>query len=348
MYHSLKPNISKADNDRSIEALKIVGIYVVVGGLWILLSDEIVAVFIAEPTVYRAAQTYKGWFYVVFTGLLLYALIKRTLVATLHSQDALIESENRYRMLVEQIPAIAYIAAPDSSNTIYVSPQAEQMLGFSAGEWHSNPKLWARQLHPEDRERVLHASSASKRAGNPPFHLEYRMLAKDGRTLWVQDAASKVSDDAGKVLYTQGVMISITERKEAEESLDKERDFIAAIMDTAGSLVVVFDAEARILRFNYACERISGYKYTEIMGKHTWDFLLIPKEVESTKAEFRKLQAGQLLNEHTNHWRTRNGDLRLIAWASTGILDDHGNVEYIIGTGIDITEKQKAEESAKQ
>src|SRR5215211_7719238 len=89
-------------------------------------------------------------------------------------------AEARYRTLVEQMPVVTFLAALDGGvNELYVSPQIEQMLGFTAEEWLSNPILWYTQLHPEDRER-WHTEFARTCAAGERFRSEYRFLARDG------------------------------------------------------------------------------------------------------------------------------------------------------------------------
>ncbi len=122
----------------------------------------------------------------------------------------------RYRALIEQIPAIVYVdVADDSMTTTYVSPQIQQLLGFSPEEYVSDPQLWYRQLHPADRERALDEYTRGRESGEP-FTFEYRLLAKDGRVVWFRDSAAVVRDDRGNA-FVHGVMLDITERREAEE-----------------------------------------------------------------------------------------------------------------------------------
>jgi len=128
-----------------------------------------------------------------------------------------------------------------------------------------------------------------------------------------------------------------------DEALRQERDFISAVLDTAGALVVVLDREGRIVRFNRACERTTGYSCDEVKGKLLWDLFLIPEEVEPVKAVFEALQSGQFPNAYENHWLTKDGGRRLIAWSNTALLRADGAVEYVIGTGIDVTEQRQAE-----
>jgi two-component system, NarL family, sensor histidine kinase UhpB len=100
----------------------------------------------------------------------------------------------------------------------YVSPQIEAVLGFRSNEWIENPRLWVDRLHPEDRDEVLDETSRSMGAGEP-FKLEYRMVARDGRVVWIHDVASVVArDDLGRATRYQGVQLDITARKEAEHA----------------------------------------------------------------------------------------------------------------------------------
>ena len=128
-------------------------------------------------------------------------------------------AEQRYRTLVEQIPAVTYIDPVDDPETsLYTSPQIEQMLGYTPQEWQ-NEKLWPKRLHPDDRERILAADKRFEAGGGEPFREEYRPLAKDDSVVWVREEAVLVRDEAGEPLYWQGVFYDLTERKALEERL---------------------------------------------------------------------------------------------------------------------------------
>jgi PAS domain S-box-containing protein len=127
--------------------------------------------------------------------------------------------EARYRTLVEGIPAVTFMAALDeSANELYVSPQIEELLGFSQQQWLSNPVLWYTQLHPDDRTR-WHAEFARTCAEGKPFRSVYRFLSRDGRVVWVHGEAEVVRDEDGRPLFLQGVAFDITGIKQAEEEL---------------------------------------------------------------------------------------------------------------------------------
>ena len=134
----------------------------------------------------------------------------------------------KFRTLIENIPAVTFIAPLDESDPeLYVSPQIEQMLGFSQREWLEDPVLWHRQLHPEDRERWNRQFAPTCAAGEP-FRSVYRFLAKDGRTVWVQGYASVILDAEGKPSFLQGVAFDITSIKEAEAQLRQFNDLLEA------------------------------------------------------------------------------------------------------------------------
>lgn len=140
----------------------------------------------------------------------------------------------------------------------------------------------------------------------------------------------------------------ITERHWTEEALKKERNFISTVIDTSSALVVVLDRKGTIVRFNRACEQITHYSFDKVRDRYFWNLFLIPEEVEPVKTTFTKLQAGQFPNEFENYWVTKDGSPRLIAWSNSALLDNQGSVEYIIGTGIDITERKQAEKALQE
>ena len=128
-------------------------------------------------------------------------------------------SEDRYRSLVENGPAVIYVDAPDEdASAIYVSPQIEDLLGYTVQEWYETSDLWPRILHPDDRSRVL-AENERHNETCALFRMEYRMFHKDGRLVWVHDEASMVRDEHGLPRYSHGVMMDISERKRGEESV---------------------------------------------------------------------------------------------------------------------------------
>ena len=114
-----------------------------------------------------------------------------------------------------------------------------------------------------------------------------------------------------------------------------------AVLDVVGALVIILDPNGSVVAFNRACERLSGFVASEIVGTSLWERLIHPDELESTRAAFEKLASGQFPTTHENHWMTRDGTRRMISWSNTSVLGDDGQVRWIIGTGLDVTEARR-------
>ena len=141
------------------------------------------------------------------------------ITARREAESGLAEAESRYRALVEQLPAIAYIDPVDRRGTVYISPQTESILGYTPEEWYADPELWQRIVHPDDRDRQV-------AAGADPTSSTYRMIAKDGREVWIHDQSRPVYDDAGTLVYWQGLLLDVTDQRqtlELQQALDLER-----------------------------------------------------------------------------------------------------------------------------
>lgn len=129
------------------------------------------------------------------------------------------------------------------------------------------------------------------------------------------------------------------------QALKQERNFVSAVLNTAGALVMVLDVDGCILRFNRACQETTGYSFKEVQGRHFWDLFMLPEDVASMQAIFGQLREGEAMPDtYENHWLTKDRRRRLIAWTNTVLTDHAGRVEYVISTGIDITEAKQLED----
>jgi PAS domain S-box-containing protein len=140
------------------------------------------------------------------------------------------------------------------------------------------------------------------------------------------------------------IFIDIHALKTTQTAVQELNDFSTAVMESAATLVKATDGQGRIVRFNRACQQVSGYTFEEVQGKFVWDLPLIPAdEVESVKAVYRKARGGSSPMEHENHWVTRSGGRRLIAWSTVAFPDREGSGRHVVRTGRDITDQRLAE-----
>lgn len=136
---------------------------------------------------------------------------------------------------------------------------------------------------------------------------------------------------------------------EHDAQLQHERNFIDAILNTVGALILVIDTDERVVRFNTACNITTGYDFAEFQGSTAWLDLVSPDEREGVRRINKKLRSGKedyVL--HESHWIHQDGSMRLLNWRNSVLRDEAGQVQYIIGTGIDITEQHEAENRARE
>ncbi len=141
-------------------------------------------------------------------------------IARERATSAVMEAEERFRVLVERAPAVVYVdSLNDVASAIYMSPQIEALVGYTVEEWRSDPDLWLKLLHPDDVERALELNARHNETGEP-FRMEYRLIARDGRVVWVRDEAVMIRAADGTFLHSQGLMQDVTEAKAAEERIE--------------------------------------------------------------------------------------------------------------------------------
>ncbi|HEY2982339.1 MAG TPA: PAS domain-containing protein, partial [Anaerolineales bacterium] len=159
----------------------------------------------------------------------------------LQANEALLGSEAKFRTLIEQLPTIVYInPADDPSHSLYVSPQIESVLGYTPKEWLEDPKLWEKRLHPDDRAAVMADVEHIKTTG-VPWSVEYRLLAKDGRAVWMHDQVVLVHDADGRPQFWQGVMTDVSARQIAKAAQEQSEKLFRALFEFSPEAILLID-----------------------------------------------------------------------------------------------------------
>jgi PAS domain S-box-containing protein len=209
-------------------------------------------------------------------------------------------AEQRYRLLVEQIPAITDIADFQGIRPfLYVSPQAEAMLGYPAEQWVADVTLWERPLHPEDRERVLAEEQRTMEA-EETFESEYRLVARDGRVVWIWERDTIIRDQEGKPIGSQGVLVDVTELKQtqlaladSEDLLREERDRAQRYLDIAATMITVLGADGTVQLANRRACEVVGYDEAELRGKDWFDVIVPVSDREPTRGRLQAADGGR-------------------------------------------------------
>ncbi|THF67728.1 EAL domain-containing protein [Deinococcus sp. Arct2-2] len=254
----------------------------------------------------------------------------------------LAEERHLFRSLLAAIPDGVYFKDTESRFT-HASLGLAHFLGVERSEDlqgktdfdFMSPDL-ARAIR-EDEQRIM--TTRETRIGQLN-----RLKRRDGRFRWISSSKVPLVNAQGEVTGIIGISRDVHRMKRAEQALQHERDFTNTVLELVGSLVIVLDRQGRILRFNRACEVLTGYSAPEVLGQSFWSLFVLPEEKEAVSATFQLLVSGDFPNSLENHWLTRSGEQRLIAWTNTALEDECGAVEFIIGTGQDITAQRQATE----
>jgi PAS domain S-box-containing protein len=264
--------------------------------------------------------------------------------------DELREAEVRYRALVEQIPAITYTEIEDETSPIgyrdvYISPQAEHILGYTPFEWQADPELWIRAMHPDDRDRVVQDDRASLQTGT--FTSEYRMIARDGRVVWFQDEANVVEDPVSGVRFWHGVMLDVTEQKFAEASHTELAAKYRTLVEQIPAVVYLaeYGEQGDWLYISPQLERVLGYTPEEWLAHpHPMASFTHPEDLAVVRVEEeRSLSFGEPFRAEYR-MQTKDGRWLWILDEATTVRDENGRPFVLQGVMYDISERKRSEQ----
>src|SRR5215203_4351976 len=267
------------------------------------------------------------------------------------AQKALGRSEDRFRRLVEQIPAVTYVQEPiDSDNPkaiTYMSPQYEDVLGYPAESEILDEEHWLRVLHPDDRERVLAEELRTDETGEP-YRIEYRLMARDGRVVWVHDEATLLRDEEGNSLYWLGVQYDITEQKRAEEEFRKSEERFRATFEQAAVGIVQVGLGGEWLRFNDKFCDIVGYEREELGAISVFE-LVSPEDYERDFERGVRMLAGELSDYTEEKLIVGKGGRRVWINLTVSLVhDDSDEPRYFIAVAEEIGKRKQAEEERQR
>ena len=183
-----------------------------------------------------------------------------------YMEQALQENEARWRTLIQQLPAVVFLSHVEPWRPmLYVSPQIEQLTGYTPEEWLADPQLWYQTTHPDDRERVLAAYDRLHSTGEP-VRVEYRMLTRAGRIVWFDERAGLVYDREGKLQYVQGLAIDITDRKRIEAEKEEQARLSQTLMDAMPCVAIL----VRLGSYEIVAANEAARRQGMVSGEHCY------------------------------------------------------------------------------
>ena len=262
------------------------------------------------------------------------------------AEEALKDSEERFRKLAEKARVIPWEADATTGKFIYVGPQAVEILGYPLSNWYAD-NFWVEHIHPEDREWALKYCLDSS-ASLDNYEFEYRMLAADGRVVWLYDIVNVVRSEDGPQLL-RGFLIDITDRKRAETKLRlSEERFRMLLENVKDYAIFLLDTQKRVVSWGAGAENILGYQEVDILGESS-SIIFTPEDLErgEDKKELNKaVTEGRAENER---WHVRKDGTRF--WGNgimAALRDESGQLQGFAKIMRDFTERKQAEEEREQ
>jgi PAS domain S-box-containing protein len=272
--------------------------------------------------------------------------VTQDITARKAAERALRDSEEKYRLVSENIPVAVYAALPDEYSTnLFVTGQIEELTGYTAAEFVKDPELWVRIVHPDDQARVWERVLEHRR-NKTPLDAEYRIITKDQVEKWILDRATPVLDENGEIAQITGFMEDITERKRAEEALRESESKNRTLLENLPQKAFLKDRDSVYVTCNENYARDLGVKAAEIVGRTDHEFF--PKELaEKYRADDKRiLESGK--TEEIDERYIQEGQERIVHTVKAPVKDAEGKVVGLLGIFWDVTEHKRAEEALRQ
>jgi PAS domain S-box-containing protein len=259
-------------------------------------------------------------------------------------------AETEYRSLIERLPAVVYIAVPGTgSDWLYISSRIEQMLGFTPDEWRGDPLLWYRQIHDDDRERVVEEEATTTEA-HDPLVSEYRMIARDGRVVWVRDEAEYVPGPGGGPGLLRGLMYDITERKLMEEELRGTVERVLLVAAATNDAVWDWDLVNDERWWSDEHYRLLGWEPGKIAPTYEdWASKIHPDDRDRVeRGSALALARGDDVWSDEFRYLRPDGSYGYLFDRAFVVRDIEGKPVRMIGAVLDVTERRQMEEERRE
>ncbi len=273
-----------------------------------------------------------------------------TLGAAIHrkrSEEALKESAARLQ-LATSATRIGHWNWDIRTNEVYFSPEWKRHLGYEDHEIANRFEEWESRLHPDDRQRTIKALEdyiADRRAD---YAIEFRLRHKDASYRWIYTRADKQFDDTGNPYRLFGCHVDITERKQAEQALQKSEKRFRDIADNALEWIWEVDSNGKYTYVSPVVEKILGYKPEEILQKHFYDLFYPDNREELKQAAFEVFAGKKGFRGFINRNAHKNGKIVWLSTSAIPIVDERGELVGYRGADVDITERKQEEQRLKE
>ncbi|MCR3954854.1 MAG: EAL domain-containing protein [Gudongella sp.] len=378
-YNGLKTSIRPG-----YESLRLIIIYVVIGSLWILFSDRLLMFITGDIDLYGRMQTYKGWFYVFFSGLIFYFIIKnrmdlfkdaadelykgykkldlshKDLYETKNElqerfdqleyyKDALEESQLKYDLSIQG--ANDGVWNWDIRNNDYkTSIMTKNNFGYTIDEQESVDTMekWQSFVHPDDLPEGKKRLEEYIKNGKNIYENIFRVRTASGGYRWILSRGKIIRGENGQPLRLAGSHTDLTEQLLLKENLHQEKELVESISKEAPIGILVCDPLGIIKKINKYGEELFGYSEDEILYKNAYEIFIDEKEKSYLNEHLQKVFNGNSMSNVETKMNTKSGNTKTILWSNSFLHNLEGGLEGLVFVGVDISDRKEMEEKLER
>jgi PAS domain S-box-containing protein len=344
-----KKNTEKVKHDTRSLAVRAAAIYGIFGGLWVLLSDHVLALFVQDPTTVQRLQTYKGWLFILISMLFLYVFLRRGLEGQRKLQAALGESEAQLLHNLRRV-SVASEAAGMGFWERDLRTDAEmwddymhEMYGSKATGGERTMSDWTQHIYPQDVEGMLAAEQLAVDTGTS-LHKRYRIIRPDGEIRYIETHAEIERDVAGVPIRLVGVDRDVTDIVTAERTLQLQ----SAALSAAANAIVITDRSSVIEWVNPAFMRLTGYSEAESIGRKLGDLVRSGKQSPEFYSKMWQTILGGKVWQGEQINRRKDGSLYNEEQTVTPVLDETGEITHFVAVKQDVSERSRAQAALRE
>ena len=269
--------------------------------------------------------------------------VTRSISVLKAAQESLRQSEEKFRTLAETTPSAIVVHRFDEARIQYVNPAMEEMSGYSRAEL-LELTLWD-LLHPDSVEIVTQRRLARLRGEPVSSRLELKLVTKNGEARWVDQSIGVIEFEGDAALIVTA--FDITDRKLAEEALQRSEAQYRALVENTPDIIARFDSDCRYLFVNSAVAQVSNLKLEDIIGKTLVDVGFSEEQARFRERVIRNVFDTRRPFETEFEFEGPNG-MGIFEWRVYPEFDAAGNMQSVLSINRDITERKRAEEQVKQ
>lgn len=262
----------------------------------------------------------------------------------LQAEQAVHESEGRFRQMAAVIPVVFWMFSPDWTQATYVSPAVEQIYGRTRESFYQQPALWLDVIHPGDRERV--SAFRRQEPGQDAEH-EYRIVRPDGQVRWIRNVAYPVRNKVGELVSLTGFVEDITERKGAEQALQVSEEYFRALIEDASDVVVTLNSDGALRYVSPSVQKRWGYTPTALVGTNAAQYCHPDDRLQLADALDRVRQHPGASASVELRFLDAEGSWRNVSGTARNLLHNPA-VAGIVVNVLDITDQRRTEAQLAQ